>query len=732
MSISKAVDKALKVDTTLSEVSTSAYPTRGSLRTSPIPPKDPQEAALSMILSQIDRKSYEKALAYDTESLLQHKLLPKSFVWNKPRVQLLRSLPRDIEDMPGILNASSISPFHTRSTNNGSLGFGMFDMGEFRRVDLKRTGTNEPSLQPNSSGEDLEDQPEYPLLGNFKYKAAARRSEDPGILELNVYSPPLPLETAILSCQHHKILSPDQWLKLDRSSLHRATMFISAERSEMLSTMPFCWGGIEKHSQPYPLANNFELGYEDCLDTVGFITPDKDELYNATKRREKRKLSNAKVAQSSFRKWRLSVRVGGVSSRHTLVKKTEGSKSTAMHLVATFPSSFQQGKSVSIEMAQKLDEESNFYLGSYDCRASAPHASMSYQAMKTTKKEARAKKNINVGRTRPIWSSFHQAGNNKIVCTSDLTGERLVGDSSKRPLETGVFIRLNGSIISISEDKNSKNYPKTTKFQQKVQWKDDDIHEAVGNVSKNVDIESVSLPPKPKKSFCTFNPEEYLYEIAEAMKPPGPGKKRKSYPSLENHTSPAELKYGATNTLKYIMPRFTCLPLEDGYIRTVCENNGSMQPCDVHNLLQSASTIDGLCSVCWSIDENKTLLKCASCGLIVHESCCGDKGEQKISSWKCSICLVAPKNEGESPSRASSSSDDLQLPSRKSRRTSRLPSRFTENSQLDNSIIRKNNSTSPVNQNNNNNVKSKATIKLPRPSPRCTLCPHSGNFIWDV
>lgn len=751
MPILKAVDQALKVDTTLSEVRTSAYTTRGSLRTPPIPNEDPQEAALSMILSQIDKESYERALVYDTERLLQYKLLPKSFVWNKPRVQLLRTLPRDIEDMPGVLNANTISPFHaSSSTNDGSLGFGMFDMGG-PTVDLKRTGTIEPSLLNYSkTGNEPEDQPQYPLRWNFKYEAAARRAEEPGIIELNVHSPPLPLDTSILSCQHHNIFGVkhrDPWLKLDRRSLHRANMFISAERSEMLGTMPFCWGGVEKYSQAHPLhsedpcVNNFELGYEDCLDTVGSVTSDKDELYNATKRREKRKLGHTKVAQSSFRKWRLSVRVGGASSRYTLVKEKEGNKSTPMHLIASFPSSFQKGKLLSIEEAQKHDEKSNFYLGSYDCRASAPHASMSYQAMKTTKKEARAKKNIYVGRTRPIWSSFHQAGNNKIVCTSDLTGERLVGDSSKRPLETGVFIRLNGSIISISDDTKSKNYPKTTKFQQKVQWKDEDIHEAVGNVSKKVAIESTSLPPKPKKALCTFNAEEYLIEIAEAMKPPGPGKKRKSYASLQNDdTSLVKLKYEATDVLKYIKPRLFCLPLEDGYIRTVYQRCGSMEAVNVHNFLQSASTKQGRCSVCWSSDKKKTLLKCVSCGLMVHESCCKDKGMHTMGNssskeWHCPICVVALKTEEESPQQASSSSEDPKLPSRKSRRTSRLPTRFTENSELDNSVIRKNNSPSPspVNKNNNTTEKTKKPLKQARrPSWRCTLCPHGGNFICNL
>lgn len=687
-----------------------------------------------MILSQIDEESYESALVYDTERILQRHVFPKSFLWNKPRIQLLRTLPRDIEDMPGVLNAGAVSPFQITSTNNGPLGFGMFDMGGFREQRGTRSETITPGSSPNATpskkSSNTDDEVEYPLESCVKYQAAARRSDDCGVIELNVNLPPLPLETALLQCQQHNILPHDPWMKHDKTTIKRTKMLISAERMESLATMPFCWGSKEKDSKPYIPEVDDPHTYEACLDTVGVMPTDKFELYKATKRRQKRKLMHTKIAQSSFRKWRLSVRVGGVSSRTELVKNDEASNTTPMHLNATFPSYFQVGKSVSIDTAQKLDEENGNYLGSYDCRASAPHASMSYEAMRSIKKDNRAKKNINIGRTRPIWSSFHQANNNKIVYTSDLTGERLVSDAAKRPLQATVFVRLNAEIISISKEKKTKKYPKSSHFEQKIKWKEEDILQGIHEATKVADIESsTGLTQKTNEySFCAFKPESYLVEIANGLKPPIAGKKRKLIDNGKDLRSinRIPMKYGATDILKYIPPKFNCLPLEDGFLRVVCEKSGSLQSCDVHDLLKAVSEEDNSCSVSWCTDDKKNLLTCVVCGLKVNKSCCKDEGEHVPGgSWKCPVCLAGPSIIlTESLSAPSNGGvDEQQLPSRKSRRTSRLPTRFTENTEVDNTVVRKNSSRSPTILGTKNTM---TIIKTKRPSPRCSLCPHSG------
>lgn len=735
---------------------TLAYTTRSSNRTSPLisPVEDPLQEAASMILSRIDSESYEKAVVFDTERILQRHVLPKSFVWNKPRIQLLRTLPRDIEDMPGILSAGGYSPFLRSSTNDGPFGYGMFDMGGLRRKDVKgaigadtinmaRSGSisrdNDSPMSPSdqTSDNDTSDEHEYPLKCSVDYEAAARRSHDPGIIELAVKLPPLSLDVALLNCQKHHILPRDPWLKHDSQSIQKAKMLISAERAQISSSMPLYWGKLDKASHFHPptflsddedVSENdaLERAYQTSLDSVGVTISDKDALYEISKRRKKRKIKCTKRAQSCFRKWRLSVKVGSVSSRSSLLKgETQDFK--PMHLVASFPLYFQTGKSVSIDAAQKLDEKSKLYLGSYDCRASAPHASMSFQAMHVIKKENRLKKHINIGRTRLIWSSFHQAGNNKIVCTSDLTGDKLDVAGSKRPLEAQVFVKLNGKLVTIQKTTSNPN--------GQMKWKEQDVVNGIRRTlddKKDIVSDNKNMSPSNKNNaYCTLNTATYLKDLVKKLKPPVGSKKRKSN---ETYDKPM-------TSLGEIPPKIRCLPLDDGYIRVVCESPGRIYPSSVHEDLKAASqTPEGkvLCSVCWSSDETYKVLICLDCGLSVHEDCCADGGEYTNTtttvpdskgglspSWRCSICRLAPTIEIEKTQSSAILSNDVSgelLPSRKSRRTPRLPTRFTENTGESNTFHRQAN-TAQTSTNLNANVK-----KI-RPSPQCILCPHSGKDV---
>ncbi len=733
-----------------------------------------------MILSRIDSEMYERAMVFDTERILRRHVFPKSFVWNKPRAQLLRTLPRDIEDMPGILHAGGDLPFNNTSTNEGPFGFGMFDMGGIRREEdikgfrvesiLSSPQTKSSENGPSSPQQDKRtNKDEYPLQCSVDFQAAARRSQDPRFIDLTVKLPrPQSLESALLSCQKHSILPRDPWLKHDKEEIIKAKMLIEAERAEISSSMPLYWEKLDKNSYFHSPAflsdedlSNSDLEdkrYESCLDTVGVPVTDKDALFKASKRRNERKKKCTKLAQSCFRKWRISVKVGSVSSRSSLIKDEPGN-TKPMHLVAAFPDYVQIGQSVSIDEAQEMDERSDFYLGSYDCRASAPHASMSYQAMQAVKKEVRAKKKINVGRTRLIWSSFHQAANNKIVFTSDLTGEKLISESSKRPLEAKVFVKLNGKVLSITDNtKLGKPPPNGQKGKiplEKIKWKDQDIHGAIrralGGTSRagNISDAEFDSPSTNNNLYCTFNPEGYLEALTNKIKPPAPGKKKKTDESTfkgYDRSSPILMKFDGAKILKHIPPKFGCVALDDGYIRVSCEIPGTMEPSSVHDLLKSAAQQgteciplkktgptrkENVCSVCWSGDEVYKVLTCSSCGLLVHEHCCADNGcfivdsgtvPSTLVSWKCSICRDAhtgriPTDSLQHASSTDNSSEDLSsAPSRKSRRTSRLPTRFTEN----NTVVDTNTFPRQANSQHNN-----GTMKE-RPSPKCALCPHSG------
>jgi len=160
-----------------------------------------------MILSRIDADSYEHAAWDDADYIMKNHILPKSLPWHKPRVPLLSSLPRDIEDMQGVWHAGDVGEDGGCSNhiNNGYFGYGMYDMGGLLKEDVKGTRAetiiakpsnpmvNAKPLSPSkrrlsvSSREDgsaNDDQNEIPFQRSDQIDAAARRSEDPGIIEL--------------------------------------------------------------------------------------------------------------------------------------------------------------------------------------------------------------------------------------------------------------------------------------------------------------------------------------------------------------------------------------------------------------------------------------------------------------------------------------------------------------------------------------------------------------------
>jgi hypothetical protein len=744
-----------------SESASAKYTTRKSFRLSPDShieeEDDPLEEAAAMILSTIDDETYEKAMVCDTETILQQFVLPKSFIWNNPRVQLLRTLPRDIEDMPGILHVAPFSALHNPSTNNGPLGFGMFDMGGLRNDEVKGTRAetiittrsrmssdreipSSPSKNKIDSynNEDSESYLDYPFTCSINnYEAAARRSYENGIIELAVKKEPERFERALLTCQRHGILPIDPWLKHSPTSIQKVGMLLASESAELSSSMPMHWSKIDKPPvfstpsfPPNKCQNNYtEETYQTCLDYVGVQNTDKDAMYEVTKLRKIRKAKCAKVTNSSFRKWRLSVKVGGVSSRHSLIKETKES-SMPLHLIANFPASIQFGKTVTIETAQKMDDESNNYLGSYDCRASASHTSMSYEAMQKVKKENRSKRNINVGRTRLIWSSFHQAGNNRIVCTSDLTGEKILAQAAKRPSQAAVFVGLNGKRLSISASSATSS---KISIKERVKWTDKEISIGIKDNTLENGL-SNKVAKRPKKSvpsnhfgaYCTIDPEEYIKRLKTMVNEP-------IHQIADQIRYLKPMKYGATDVIKHTPPRFNCLPLDDGYFRVICEKYGSMKPTHVHDYLRFASKIGGdLCSVCWDNDNKLNVLTCIDCGLIVHYGCCFDGGEivsdstlnhdllltHAVKQWRCLICKVAPTMDAQvsSPQDNSTNSLDRELPSRKSRRTPRLPTRFKGDTQVESNTL--------LRQTSNN--ENDHPVTNARPSPKCALCPHSG------
>ena len=173
------------------------------------PKHDAIDLFASMILSKIDEESYEHAAWEDADRVMQNHVLPKCLPWSKPRVPLLRNLPRDIEDMQGVWHAGEDAEGvgYRKHINSGSLGYGMYDMGGLSKDDVKGTraetiiaakpsiGNSDTPLSPArtrrmSSNEDAgatssKEESEIPLeYSDDTLTAAARRSDDPGIIEL--------------------------------------------------------------------------------------------------------------------------------------------------------------------------------------------------------------------------------------------------------------------------------------------------------------------------------------------------------------------------------------------------------------------------------------------------------------------------------------------------------------------------------------------------------------------
>jgi hypothetical protein len=170
---------------------------------------DTEAFASSLILSQLDDKEYEKAVLVDSENIMRRHLLPKSIPWCNIRVPLLRNLPRDIEDMKCLWYVcdGGDGDLFRSDVNEGPHGFGMFDMNGMR-IDIKG-GVNKTHVSSDSSaaptqGQDIinsspaspgkrrvssseieKSNDQYPFSQiDLQYTASARRSTDPGIIEL--------------------------------------------------------------------------------------------------------------------------------------------------------------------------------------------------------------------------------------------------------------------------------------------------------------------------------------------------------------------------------------------------------------------------------------------------------------------------------------------------------------------------------------------------------------------
>ncbi len=786
-----------------------------------------------MLLSMIDEESYERAMLDDSESIMQNHLLPKSLPWARPRVELLRTLPRDIEDIQGVWYAGGDGEDELPRTNinSGRFGYGMFDMGGLRKEDVKgtradtiisartspqaisratsrsppdmrRQRSKKRSKEEHSDGdEELDyDEDKYDIVQAYQsdqFEAAARRSSDKGVIELNGkqgkkyqhihsfygslnQSPsvtpvklPLPsLEWSLLMYQYQNVLTQDPSLKHGEESVKRAKTIMQAERAEKCSSMPLYWDKIDRNKFKEPPAF-FDISDDDIDASVNVLS----SFHQRMKIREKRKRKISSLTKDCSRSWKISVKVGGVSSRASISRP----ETKPMYCNAMFPTYVQSGQTLTLESAKLKDEKEGLrdYLGSYDCRATSTNREKSFDAMDDeenfNRKDGRSKR-INVGRTRIIWSKAN-VGGSKVGITSLFNGQKLDAASYKRPKELKVTIRLNGKIISVVEHEeiscpSSGGTPKQKRtsgnlFTEKFKWSAGKVNEAINIICKDAssnpntrtvtstlssptlseEEEEEDLELDTTNAFCMIDTDGYVRNMAKDLKIVDGkqlfNKKGKVTKSQDEKISNLVKHDGSI--LQQEPPKFVCVPLCDGYFRNECESPGSMLGSSIGKMLnQAAKAKTGgadtpVCTICWTGSENYQILECGDCGLLAHQDCCLGAGEFNTNYattnndwvWKCAMCKEASSPSSKSnrtrlvsdgPSIALSASTTAPASamapsngngSRKSQRTPRLPHRFQNDSGA--ALV------TPV-----------ATKNIPiQINDKCTLCPHSGN-VYNV
>ena len=502
--------------------------------------------------------------------------------------------------------------------------------------------------------------------------------------------------------------------------------------------MPLYWDKLDKGSFQEPPAFVDLKGEEFSNDDSTY-----DSIYSRMKKREQRKRKTEDLSNACTRKWKISVKVANISSRSKLTLP----ESRPMCLIAELPSYVFSGQSLTIESAAIKDREENLRssLGSYDCRATALTTGMSFEAMDAfgSKTSGGRSKRVSVGRTRLIWTEASMKYS-KPTFSSLLTGEKLDAAAYKRPKDVKVNVVLNGKLISNTIDEETCK-PRNFMFAEKCTWSKNQVHKAVTTASESTFTPNTKDSEKqyfPENAQCSLDAEEYFNSLVRNMK-----KKHNTKGKLPQEVNDdpldlvSEASVGSGELVpSYARPKFNCLPLDDGYLRIYCDKPGTLKgSTELPKLLSSLSSknSDPLCTVCWTGSETYKVLECLKCGILCHRDCCLDGGAYDTNrkqdvGWICAVCNGVPYKEylpkksslvhcsDKSIGLLSFDSSTKSLASRKSRRTSRLPTRFKENDK-DKYITSPGSASSPPSEIDGH-------LLVDTIIPKCTLCPHSGKF----
>jgi hypothetical protein len=600
----------------------------------------------------------------------------------------------------------------------GPLGFGRYDNGQTRgnygvHQDAQDVA---PSLRPDGVSGKPRCEP----------TAAARRSADPGVIELMVQTLPSSVEEA------SRTFSPNRW---------RTRLLTDPDHSETFSRLPFSWKSEignsllddARYSQSQLSDQNMAAKTNISADDIEFRKLSEAQLM-AQKRRN--------IALSCTQKWKISLKAGGVSSRSTLFPLPKVLDSDSDNLpenvrkvlrpmlsAASLPQSILTGETVATERASEMDNEGLAYsLGSYDCRV--------VDKLSNPKKDFSRSKKVEVGRNRLVWSNIIQADDpffpttrSKVSYNSLITGQKIDEKKNTRKTEIKVGVRIDGKLL-IEEALEDQPAANTSSKKRKHSTRQVENEAPAlkrplvpeSRTDEEIDLafntlHATILAQKPASEdatrSATNNSDVVHLDTGDSAL--SPGDKRdiiSSLMKLDQRKSAEEKKRNGSSQSVSIRPRFACMPLEDGVLRTVCLQAGNMTRIAVHQFIREAMMAETrqICSVCWSDggDGEECVLECVDCGLLAHSNCCYDKGdflsnesnEKSVRHWRCAVCKHFA---GTKP---------------KPRRALKIPSRF-DDCETNESFHHTSNVSSSKDQGD-------------VPCPTCSLCPHRGGAMSQM
>ncbi len=389
----------------------------------------------------------------------------------------------------------------------------------------------------------------------------------------------------------------------------------------------------------------------------------------------------------------VSVKVNASSSRSSLFSglQMESSSRYGRLLEATLPAEVQSGRILSIAKAHKIAEN----LGTYDSR----------HGLSNTSNVGKTANRLSCGRTRLVWTQKIPTDQpQKVSFSSLLTGVRIEGANQKRPRDIKVAIRVDGEIFGSESSSEESSHRKTGMF------------ENFPAASRSIFLSDAVDNPHLQ---CMMDDEEFVKNILNDA------------PKLASDRSKVRGRSVSSQ------PVLDCLPDSNGLIGVVCSSPGRISVSSVHDYLNLAAKESPLrlCTVCWApdIDQNNLVKECSECGVLVHSSCCHDKGEmlpltlasdaEEQHIWRCAVCCHNHQIQSTPGSKATSIPVNEQA--KKSKRKSRLP-HWLQDSHIDDPLAA-GRSGSALSDMSSHGIK-------------CELCPYRGgamsrirvnnDFVW--